>query len=228
MNRWPLHCKADFNGPPGKPEDDSLDKLTCNFSRGFWRVEEGYGPCLPDMPPSRMAPGEMLLWVCAPWDPASSAACALWRAGREDRQVAHLGWSACLVFSCSTKSPTSYVTFQSWSNQDSGSRKLGFPVSRVGMVIGLLRGLNRIMHVKCIQSERVVRSPSEAEGEIDMWAAGLPQEDEDGLSSGFMPPLPPTSPGLTCGALIVHLLHVISGLPMEQFLVCIILFPFYG
>ena len=82
--------------------------------------------------------------------------------------------------------------------------------------------------MKCIQSERVVRSPSEAEGEIDMWAAGLPQEDEDGLNSGFMPPLPPTSPGLTCGTLIVHLLHVISVLSMEQFLVCIISFPFYG
>lgn len=96
------------------------------------------------------------------------------------------------------------------------------------MVIGLLRGLNRIMHVKCVQSERVVRSPSKAEGEIDMRVVGWPQEDEEGLSSAFMPPLPPTSPGRTCGALIVHLLHVISVLSMEQFLVCIILSPFYG
>ena len=91
-----------------------------------------------------------------------------------------------------------------------------------------MQGLNGITHVKCIQSERLVRSPSEAEGEIDMWAVGWPQEDEDGLSSGFMPPLPPTSPGHTCRTLIVHLLHVISVLSMEQFLVCIILFPFYG
>ena len=55
---------------------------------------------------------------------------------------------------------------------------------------GVLARTNGIMHVKCIQSERLVRSPSEAEGEIYMWAAGWPQEDEDGLSSGFMPPPP--------------------------------------